>query len=342
MYVSVHTFDQGRRALRDARNHLRSINGGYSLSVEDRKRLREYWGQYNKRPSVLWYKLLCAHDGVFDERYIPNTYWYRDILPHFNKVIFRKAYVDKNQMVTLFSKEVLPRYIVRCVSGRLYGFENNLITENKAIELILQEKSCIIKPAIDSGSGRGICFVDPGDSEQEVRAKVAAAGDNYIVQEILQQHEKMAEIHPQSLNTIRLLTFFHNGEVVLLSSVLRMGKGNSRVDNIGAGGYQCAIGPDGKLAKYASTADRNWVNSHPDGVVFDGFEIPSFMLAVDLVKSEHVKLGHFNIIGWDVAIDSQGCPKIIEFNLHPAQNQMTCGPTFNFLTDEVLHEVYSH
>lgn len=339
-YVSIRTFEQARRAKKGAREHVRAINGGYTLSNEELVQLRKFWKRFGKRPEKYWYNLLCAHDGVFDPRYIPNTYWYQDIIPHFNKIILRKAYVDKNLMSQLFPSEMLPRSVVRNVSGRLYGPDCELITKEDAVALIEREKGCIVKPSIESGSGRGINFIDEGESKASIVAKLDKMGQNYIVQEIVSQHYKLAAIHPESLNTIRFLTFFFKGEVRLLSSVLRMGQGKSRVDNIGAGGFQCSIDCMGKLAPFAATADRNWVSVHPNGLVFDGYDIPSYDVAVEMVKREHEKLGHFNIIGWDVAISDSGAPKLIEFNLHPAQNQMTSGPTFGSLTEEVLFEVY--
>ena len=43
----------------------------------------------------------------------------------------------------------------------------------------------------------------------------------------------------------------------------------------------------------------------------------------------------------DIAIDEMGDPVVIEYNIRPEQNQMTCGPTFGEMTDEILSEVFA-
>ena len=51
-------------------------------------------------------------------------------------------------------------------------------------------------------------------------------------------------------------------------------------------------------------------------------------------------LPYFDLIGWDFAVDEDGEPVFIEFNVMPEQNQISCGPSFGKLTDEVLAAVF--
>ncbi len=56
------------------------------------------------------------------------------------------------------------------------------------------------------------------------------------------------------------------------------------------------------------------VACHPDsGVVFDGFVVPRFFEAVDLVKACHSLLPGLHSIGWDVAVTPEG-PVLLEGN----------------------------
>ena len=55
----------------------------------------------------------------------------------------------------------------------------------------------------------------------------------YLIQEVVRQHDDMKALHPSSLNTLRLVTVksLKDGVVHLLPSILRIGTGDSIVDN---------------------------------------------------------------------------------------------------------------
>ena len=142
---------------------------------------------------------------------------------------------------------------------------------------------------------------------------------------------------------------FEDG-VYILSAVLRMGFGNSKVDNAtakdnaGYDGMSCGIDENGCLKKYAyGYTTGNRCEKHPDGLVFEGFKIPSFDKAVELVKSAHPLIGHFRLVSWDIAIDKDGDPVLIEANMRKGGinfHQFNNGPLFGDLTEKVLNEVF--
>lgn len=64
-----------------------------------------------------------------------------------------------------------------------------------------------------------------------------------IVEELVQQDERLADFHLQSVNTIRTPTLINEGTVHLFGPFLRMGCGNRFVDNVGAGGFFVNVDP---------------------------------------------------------------------------------------------------
>ena len=123
-----------------------------------------------------------------------------------------------------------------------------------------------------------------------------------------------------------------------------MGVDAGRVDNVTAGGISCGINEDGTLKKYATsyyTGDR--FEKHPQGLVFEGFKVPSYDKAVALVKNVHPLIPHFRLVSWDIAIDKAGEPVLIEANMRKGGinlNQFNNGPLFGDLTERVLDEVF--
>lgn len=139
----------------------------------------------------------------------------------------------------------------------------------------------------------------------------------YVVQKRLLQHEGMNKLWAGAINTCRIVTLFKNGQVELLSAVLRVGTSKSgHVDNWAKGGISVGVHPDGTLVEYGvcKPGYGGKVYAHPDtGVKFGDFRIPEYDKAVELCVKAHQVLRDIPAIGWDVAITPEG-PVMIEGN----------------------------
>ncbi|MGI6777074.1 MAG: sugar-transfer associated ATP-grasp domain-containing protein [Acetivibrionales bacterium] len=289
----------------------------------------------------MWYDLYCYKDGGYDPRYIPEDIYWQKIYPVFNKPSFRHAYTDKCFYRQLFPYIKQPRTILRNSNHCFFDDSGMILSIDQAISLLESEKRFVIKPAIYSGEGVDIFFYEKKDNDDiDLQDLLRSYGSDYIVQEVATQHRVLASIHPESLNTIRVISFLFQGEVHISSSILRMGVGGSRLDNISAGGIACPILPDGKLAEKALDNQSKWVTSHPGGTVFSGIRIPSYERVLETIRRAHKEIPHFRIIGWDFSIDETGCPVLIEYNGAPGMNQVSCGPLFGELTESVLNTIF--
>ncbi len=139
----------------------------------------------------------------------------------------------------------------------------------------------------------------------------------YLIQERVQQHPKMSDLHPHSINTIRLITFNNSGRVQVFSAALRMGTKGRSLDNWTAGGILVGIDlASGRLREQGvyKPGYGGKVHEHPEThVPFFGFEIPYFQDAVALAIKLHEYCYGIHSIGWDIAIAETG-PIIIEGN----------------------------
>lgn len=324
-----------------AKTRLKKINGGNKCDYEFRKTVVPFWAQYNVKPKKLWYRLFSAETKIVDPRYIPNDIWFSKIVPYYSNMQFRRPYEDKCMHAVLFPDVKRPETIIMNMAGIYFDKNYKIIDKEKAIKLCLENKDSLIKPSVDSGEGRLIEFFDKEDIRYEDINKTFTKLDcNFIVQKIVKQHEVISRFNEHSLNTIRILSFLFNGEVHMLSAILRIGSSGSRVDNIGAGGYACAIDNKGKLHEYGVNKNSDWCKQTKNGIIFKGVEIPSYDKVIKIIKKEHQHLPHFKIIGWDMSIDQDGEPVFIEYNSCPGQNQFSCGPTFGDITEEVLEDVF--
>jgi hypothetical protein len=155
-------------------------------------------------------------------------------------------------------------------------------------------------------------FLDKELIDTDVLKRMSEAG-TYVLQKTVIQHPEMSRLNPSSVNTVRLVTI-HDGTTVLnLAGFVRMGLENSLIDNITRGGVGCAIRADGGLWKQGLNGSVR-IDHHPtSGVAFDGFIIPWYSQALDLVRAMHLSFHCFFTIAWDIAI-TEGGPVVIEGN----------------------------
>ena len=322
----------------------RYINKEKFLTEEQKKEVKAYWKKY-KRISTKWCQYYSAQNGVFDARYIPNTLYYTKIDQHFNNRKLGWGFNDKNYYSKIFSGIKQPIVIARMINGTLLDDEYNIISAKQALELIEKEKEVICKPSQETGSGRDICFWNIEKDAEDIKAFLNNKRGDYIIQKVLQQHTELNRVHEGSVNTIRIASLLLDGEVHILSSTLRMGTGNSRVDNVTAGGISCGILPDGTLKKYAHAYyTGESFQKHPQGLVFEGFKVPGYNNAIELVKKAAVIIPHFRLVSWDIAIDENEEAVFIEANMRKGGinlHQFDNGPLFGELTDKVLEEVFN-
>ena len=315
---------------------------GKEFSEAFRTSIRPYWAAYGVRISRAMALERYRLSHSLDPRYIPNDVYITKIVPHFNPLELVNALTDKNLNGLLFPEAGRPRTLFRFMSGFFCDEDFSALTGEEALGRISGGMRCIIKPARDSSEGMDVrLFTGP----EEAKALLPKyRGCDFIVQEAVRQHPDLARLNESSVNTIRVVTLRTGEKVQILSSILRVGAPGEAVDNIGHGGCQCVIRPDGTLgpeACYSRNGVSRFVRENAAGLSFEGYPVPSFGKAAELAVSLARHVPHLRLIAWDLAIDENAEPVLIEFNASmPSQNQLTCGPTFGDSTEEVLAEVF--
>lgn len=139
-----------------------------------------------------------------------------------------------------------------------------------------------------------------------------------FLEQLVIQHPDMNRLCPASVNTARIMTFNDHGKSEILWMGLRVGNGINAIDNFHAQGMGVAIDPEtGKLQGKGIDKDGNLFETHPTtGVKFDGFQLPDFQAAKELVLKGALESDKILCIGWDVAFSDKG-PVIIEANRRP-------------------------
>ncbi len=195
-------------------------------------------------------------------------------------------------------------------NGKLYDVSMNL----KDLSCLENETDYFIKE-ID---GECASFVKRVADYQNFRKLLPQIqSGRYILQRRLTQCGKMSQINPSAINTLRIVTINKNGNVSVLTSLLRIGTAQTgHVDNWAAGGIAIGVENDGHLKEYGFYKPKygTKTNVHPDTkIVFKEFEVPMYAEALKMVCTAHKFFYNVGAIGWDVAISENG-PVIIEGN----------------------------
>jgi len=308
------------------------------------QKINKYWQQYNVKFDDSWHKWYSENAQINDVRYIPEDLFFSSIVPYYNDSDFVPAFEDKAYYNVWFPDVNQPKTIIKNINGYFYDNNFNYLTFNQMLNECKKYKKIIIKASVESGGGKNIQVIS-ASNEEEMLKKLKKFSlkekKDFVIQEFIEQHYELRKMNPSSVNTIRVMSFLHHGEVFILGMHLRIGKEGAIYDH---NGIICGINNEGELANFA-------VNYKMGGRVpqedlpfkLNNIEIPNFKDILDIVKNEHLKFPRFGIIAWDFTIDINGNPILIEFNLDfPGCNhhQLAEGPLFGDLTQTVLEEVF--
>jgi hypothetical protein len=313
---------------------------------------REFWRKhYGKDINPFWHVACANVTGQEDVRYVPTYLWFDEILPFFNKMSMRPAYVDKNLSDVLLGPVHAPATIVRRMHGRYYRSDNEWISRDAALaEIKSGGPEQIIKPSLtDNGVGIGMLQRDGerlrlNGADTTLEALESSHGGDFIIQSRIRQHPTMAAPHPSSVNTVRLVTFRWNDEIRPLLSFARFGTAGKLTDNAGTGGVCCGIGEGGRLNATAVDEFGTVHTHHPTSGYDFGLRavVPNYDLLCERALALHRRIVHFDIVSWDFAVDEHAEPVFLEFNLRGAVYiyQFASGkPVFGELTQAVLGRI---
>lgn len=329
----------------------RRLVQSYAPSDDEARQAREYWKEITGHSMPLWWhRLYASYTGHWDARYIPEVLFSVRLEPNGSHRVDRRALDDKKYLA-LFAGDSfrLPREYVSCRAG-VISCRGGVLSAMNACEILFNAGSCVLKRTRDTSSGRDVMVADFRDGVDKnsgisVADAVNSMGDDWICQELVMQHDSINAIYPDSVNTLRIVTYLTNDGVSAAPVVLRLGRGGSRIDNAHAGGIFVSVAMDGSLGAEAFTEYQDRFYEHPDTHLrFSGFRIEGVSRAVNACKERHLAIGEFGFISWDVVIGESCEPVLIEVNLTSQSvwlSQMSSGQAmFGDDTPAVVHRYW--
>ena len=184
-------------------------------------------------------------------------------------------------------------------------------------DFLKKHSPCIEKPVCGLGGAdvNKISTEDITDYETYYKRLV---DKNLFLEEFVIQNKEWGKISPNSINTIRVVTFAMNGESKIIFAAARIGNGSSVVDNFHKGGMAALIDYEkGTLKGMGINKNLDEFEKHPvTEIKFDGYKVPYWKEINDMCKKAALVNDNVHVIGFDVAITDNG-PLLIEGNNGP-------------------------
>lgn len=169
--------------------------------------------------------------------------------------------------------------------------------------------------------GKGIQKLNFSDFESvEALRKHLVEANLMLLEEPVVQHPDLMRLHPNSVNTCRVITIAKDGKTRVVAAYLRIGNGKY-VDNFNSGGMVVPIEEDrGEIIYPALDKSGNLYEKHPmTGVSIKGFKIPLWDEVIKLVCEAGQVVPQVGLVGWDVCVTEKG-PLLIEGNEFPGHD----------------------
>lgn len=303
-----------------------------------------YISMIGKKVPLYCHEYFYSRTGVFSKDYIPKDFYTLELLYRANVHEFRGAYDDKNVCDIILAGENVVHTILKNMNGYYY-YEGKPVSVEEAISLCQNMDQVIIKPAMEM-QGNGVQMLTVSNGKTNINGKTIGElfkqyKHNFLIQNCVKQHKDLAALNPTSVNTMRILSYRSGMEVLIVYSVIRIGRKGQVIDNQCAGGISTAITKDGKLSNtaFGGYSEDN-VTITDSGIALDGYQLPSYDKAIAFVKRLHMKLPYFDIIGWDVSIEENGEPILIEYNASPGLSQSAFCSGMGENTERIIRELW--
>ena len=333
-----------RKRKRKITSNFKNLEVHRRLTPEQKRETQEFYkSMIGKKVDLHCHEYFYSRTGVFTKEYVPANWYHCELIPRANDHSLGKAYGDKNLTDILFPEDAVPA-VLKNMNGYFY-YEGEPVSEEEAVSRCWNLEGAIIKPSRES-KGQGVHLLTVRDGKTNIDGLTIGQlfkkyKSEFLIQRVVRQHKDMAALNPTSVNTIRVLSYHSGMEVLIIYSVVRIGRMGAEIDNQCAGGISTTIDKSGRLGQkaFGGYSEDNIVKTD-SGVVLDGYQLPSYDKAIEMVKRLHMRLPFFNIVGWDVAIREDGQPVLIEFNTNPGLSQSAFGSGMGAYTERIIRELW--
>ena len=308
---------------------LKEEKGGFPIKLKRKadEYAQEVLGWKGFAP---WLYVYSHFTGEFKDGWIPDNFYGKVVIPKiqgaYGKVSMLKPLTNR-----LFEKNISPD-LGYFINGTWFDTNYSQIPETNILKIFFTDTDKVIVKLDTTYQGKGIYVLTKSNFNI---SKLNKLGD-FVIQKFIKQHEFFNSYTPDSVATIRLTTVVEiSGHISLRAAYLRLGRSTeTHVQSINHIRIPIEM-KDGKLYELGYLPNWHQIKTHPDSdTTYLNKEIPNFKTCVNLALGLHKKMPMVKAIGWDIVVDKNNQPIIMEWNGYSNDikfSEATQGPCFSDL-----------
>ena len=260
----------------------------------------KYQAGYMDYKLLEFYRIPKNKRNTFITRGINN-----EIVIKYNNPEYKKYFSDKVEFNKKFNK-YLNRDWMKITEDNYEEFK----------EFIAKHKEIVVKP-LDESCGKGVEILKVNSKNSKEIYEDLLNTKRYLVEEVAVQCKEISSLHPESINTIRMVTLNKH----LVAAYLRIGTKDNVVDNFNHGGVVAPINIDTGIIDYPAIDKHDHIyEKHPDtNISIVWFQIPKWNKVKKYIENCSKVVPEMGYVGWDVCLGEEG-PFLIEGNEFPGHD----------------------
>lgn len=314
------------------------------LSKEDILRIKDLWNPIipNIKNGYGYFELFKhLNDGIFNPEFVPMSYMYPTIIRALNPINYIYGLSHKSLYPNIFHGIKQPQSIIKSINGISTDSQNRILKESQIYDAITSQihNNVLIKAATDTSGGKSVRIISTKElTNKQITDIIESYHGNFVIQQLVKGSPELRKLNKSSLNTLRIMTLALNGKITQQCSMLRIGSAESLVDNLGSGGICVGIDNVGNLLS-RSYSFKGVHSGFYNGIELSTVCIPNYDKVKEFVFELHSRIPMCAFAAWDVALDEDNTPVLIEVNLYwpTIFPQICCNkPFFEGRTLEVI------
>lgn len=224
-----------------------------------------------------------------------------------------KQFNDKEKSYIFEDKAVFNKLYNKYLNREWLYLDNNL----EEFKKFIQNKDEIMVKPLSLCCGKGIEKINTKEIDTEELYNNLITNEQYLIEEIAEQHDTISKIYPNSINTVRIVTL--NKKVV--AAYIRFGNLGNVVDNFNHDGLVTTINLESGIVEYPAIDKKQHIyEKHPyTNEKIIGLEIPMWDKIKELCIKACEITPEVGYIGWDVCVGKKE-PFLIEGNDFPGHD----------------------
>lgn len=231
-------------------------------------------------------------------------------VPEYDKNLFAELINNKKYADIFLDKWNTYKHFSKYFGRDVYNIRGiNSIKAQEFESFINRHHTFIMKPVFGTrGLGIQILSVkDIDDARFKLQNILNSGTTALILEDLIHQDKRLAAFHEKSCNTIRIVTLRFDNRVEILQSFLRLGQGDSVVDNAGAGGIMANINiKTGKIYAVCDEKGKTYTEHPESKLPILGYTLPKWEEAKEIARNLALILPEVRYVGWDLALSENG------------------------------------